>query len=257
MPSSPQPTPAVATLDAVDVVWPDGSVALTGLDLALPASGDPVAQDELVRRTIARVMPDGADLSIERTETAGLLDAGAGRAYLASIDGPALPLEAGRWPATASEAALGSTVAETLDVEIGDTFDLGGRTFDATVLRMGADGLEVLGSPEGVEHLGGDDFDDAVRGLLDQRVGGRISALDAADPDDAATLAAIDEACTLAKEALSVREETVVRLPLDDADHPITIMRADLERSIRPAVGLAVAALLRTIHSAGIDADAV
>lgn len=136
-------------------------------------------------------------------------------------------------------------------------FDLGGRTFDATVLRMGADGLEVLGSPEGVEHLGGDDFDDAVRGLLDQRVGGRISALDAADPDDAATLAAIDEACTLAKEALSVREETVVRLPLDDADHPITIMRADLERSIRPAVGLAVAALLRTIHSAGIDADAV
>ncbi|SDH38251.1 Hsp70 family protein [Agrococcus jejuensis] len=136
-------------------------------------------------------------------------------------------------------------------------FDLGGRTFDATVLRMGAEGLEVLGSPEGVEHLGGDDFDDAVRGLLDQRVGGRISALDAAKPDEAATLAAIDEACTLAKEALSVREETVVRLPLDGADHPITIMRADLERAIRPAVGLAVAALLRTIHSAGIDADAV
>ncbi len=136
-------------------------------------------------------------------------------------------------------------------------FDLGGRTFDATVLRMGADGLEVLGTPEGVEHLGGDDFDDAIRGLLDQRVGGRISALDAAKPDEAATLAAIDEACTLAKEALSVREETVVRLPFDDADHPITIMRADLERSIRPAVGLAVAALLRTIHSAGIDADAV
>lgn len=110
------------------------SGAETGLDLALPASGDPVAQDELVRRTIARVMPDGADLSIERTETAGLLDAGAGRAYLASIDGPALPLEAGRWPATASEAALGSTVAETLDVEIGDTFDLGGRTVQVTGL---------------------------------------------------------------------------------------------------------------------------
>jgi molecular chaperone DnaK len=136
-------------------------------------------------------------------------------------------------------------------------FDLGGRTFDATVLRMGADGLEVLGSPEGVEHLGGDDFDDAVRGLLDQRAGGRISALDPGQPADAATLAAIDEACTSAKEALSVREETVVHLPFDDAVQAVTLTRADLERAIRPAVGLAVAALLRTIDSVGIDAEAV
>ncbi|GAA2176668.1 hypothetical protein GCM10009846_31330 [Agrococcus versicolor] len=136
-------------------------------------------------------------------------------------------------------------------------FDLGGRTFDATVLRMRADGLEVLGNPEGVEHLGGDDFDDAVRGLVDQRVGGRISALDAANPHDAATLATIDAACTSAKEALSVREEAVVRMVLDDGEHEVAITRADLERSIRPAVGLAVAALLRTIDSAGIDADAV
>ncbi|WP_295830515.1 hypothetical protein, partial [uncultured Microbacterium sp.] len=31
----------------------------TGLDLGLPASGDVAAQDDLVRRTIARVMPAG------------------------------------------------------------------------------------------------------------------------------------------------------------------------------------------------------
>jgi molecular chaperone DnaK len=136
-------------------------------------------------------------------------------------------------------------------------FDLGGRTFDAAVLRRGPAGLEVLGSPEGVEHLGGDDFDDAVRGLLDQRAGGRVSALDPARPADAAVLAAIDAACTSAKEALSVREDTVVRLPFDDGEQAITLTRADLERAIRPAVGLAVAALLRSIHSAGIDADAV
>lgn len=136
-------------------------------------------------------------------------------------------------------------------------FDLGGRTFDATVLRMGVDGLEVLGTPEGVEHLGGDDFDDAVRGLLDQRVGGRISALDAADPTDAAMLAAIDDACTSAKESLSVRDETVVRLPFDGDHQSVAITRADLERAIRPSVELAVAALLRTIDSAGLDADAI
>lgn len=106
----------------------------TGLDLGLPASGDVAAQDDLVRRTIARVMPAGVELSIERTETAGLLDVGTGRAYFASIDGPALPLDAGRWPAAAGEAALGSTVAETLGIAIGDTLALGGRTVQVTGL---------------------------------------------------------------------------------------------------------------------------
>lgn len=136
-------------------------------------------------------------------------------------------------------------------------FDLGGRTTDAAVLRVGTDGPEVLGTPEGIEHLGGDDFDDAVRGILDQRLGGRISALDPADPADAATLVAIDEACTSAKETLSVREETVVRVGLEGAEQGITLTRLDVEHSIRPMVKTAVAALLRSIASAGVDPDDV
>ncbi|MCH1867319.1 ATP-binding cassette domain-containing protein [Nocardioides sp. CFH 31398] len=36
MPSSRPSSPAAATLDSVEVVWPDGTTALTGLDLALP-----------------------------------------------------------------------------------------------------------------------------------------------------------------------------------------------------------------------------
>ncbi|WP_150957971.1 hypothetical protein [Microbacterium testaceum] len=98
-----------------------------GLDLALPASGDPAAQDALVRRAIEQVMPARVGLSIERTETTGLVDVGPGRAYLASIDGPALPLDAGRWPTGAAEAALGSTDAATLGVGVGDTLVVGGR----------------------------------------------------------------------------------------------------------------------------------
>ncbi|MFF0909619.1 Hsp70 family protein [Microbacterium enclense] len=136
-------------------------------------------------------------------------------------------------------------------------FDLGGRTTDAAVLRVGSDGPEVLGTPEGIEHLGGDDFDDAVRGLLDQRLGGRISALDPADPADAATLVSVDEASARAKEALSVRDETVVRLDLDGAEQAIALTRPDVERSIRPMVTTAVAALQRSIASAGVDPDDV
>src|SRR3954447_640872 len=46
--------------------------------------------------------------------------------------------------------------------EIIAVYDLGGGTFDATVLQRTAEGLEILGSPEGIERLGGADFDEAV-----------------------------------------------------------------------------------------------
>src|SRR5262245_6689107 len=41
-------------------------------------------------------------------------------------------------------------------------YDLGGGTFDAAVLRKTADGFGILGQPEGIERLGGIDFDAAV-----------------------------------------------------------------------------------------------
>ena len=41
-------------------------------------------------------------------------------------------------------------------------YDLGGGTFDAAVLRKTDDGFVLLGEPEGIERLGGIDFDEAV-----------------------------------------------------------------------------------------------
>ena len=41
-------------------------------------------------------------------------------------------------------------------------YDLGGGTFDAAVLAREGAGFRLVGSPEGVEHLGGIDFDEAV-----------------------------------------------------------------------------------------------
>ncbi|SJN15866.1 Hsp70 family protein [Mycetocola reblochoni] len=136
-------------------------------------------------------------------------------------------------------------------------FDLGGSTFEATVLRVGPEGIETLGSPEGIEHLGGDDLDDAVRGLVDRRLGGLLSALDPAVEGDAAALAAVDAACTEAKELLSSRRETVVVVPLPDGERRVTITRDEFDEAIRPTVELAVAALRRSVASAGVDEDAL
>ena len=50
-------------------------------------------------------------------------------------------------------------------VEPGETvavYDLGGGTFDAAVLRRTDGGFEIIGEPEGIERLGGIDFDEAV-----------------------------------------------------------------------------------------------
>ena len=65
---------------------------------------------------------------------------------------------------TEPEAAAAQYAAQTR-INPGDrvaVYDLGGGTFDACVLEKTATGFRALGTPEGVEHLGGVDFDEAV-----------------------------------------------------------------------------------------------
>ena len=66
--------------------------------------------------------------------------------------------------------------------EIVAVYDLGGGTFDAAVLRRTGDGFEILGAPEGIERLGGIDFDEAVFAHVRRALG---DALDDLDPTDA------------------------------------------------------------------------
>jgi molecular chaperone DnaK (HSP70) len=75
--------------------------------------------------------------------------------------------------------------ASTERVDAGDTiavYDLGGGTFDAAVLRKTDTGWETLGSPEGIERLGGIDFDAAVFAHVQRSLGGALEELDEDDP---------------------------------------------------------------------------
>ena len=70
-------------------------------------------------------------------------------------------------------------------VEAGSTvavYDLGGGTFDAAVVRKTAQGFELPGRPEGIEALGGVDFDERV---FDHARAGLGAAFDELDPEDA------------------------------------------------------------------------
>ena len=52
-----------------------------------------------------------------------------------------------------------ASTGKLADGDVVAVYDLGGGTFDAAILRKTSSGFDVLGTPEGLERLGGIDFD--------------------------------------------------------------------------------------------------
>ncbi|MEO5833990.1 MAG: Hsp70 family protein, partial [Nakamurella sp.] len=128
-------------------------------------------------------------------------------------------------------------------------YDLGGGTFDAAVLSRTPTGFATLGTPEGIEHLGGIDFDEAVFEYVLDETGADIS-----DPDPAhtAALLRLRSDCAEAKEALSTDVETTVTVNLPGTPpRSVRLTRAGLEDMIRPAIADTITATNRALRSAG------
>jgi molecular chaperone DnaK len=130
----------------------------------------------------------------------------------------------------AAAAAYGS--AEPVAV-----FDLGGGRFEAAVVGRGG----VLGRPEGLP-VGGLDFDELV-----------LAHVLAALPDDVVADARLRRACLRAKEVLSSKAETVVRVRRDDLRLEVRLDRVAFEGLVGPHVARMVSALRRTVASAGLE----
>ncbi|MDQ1374427.1 MAG: molecular chaperone DnaK, partial [Actinomycetota bacterium] len=141
-------------------------------------------------------------------------------------------------------------------MEVGETvavYDLGGGTFDAAVLRKTAEGFEVLGRPDGIERLGGIDFDEAVFVHVAGALG--ATALENLDPDDPASRAAVARLrveCIEAKEALSSDTDVVIPVMLPPVQTEVRLTRGEFESLIRPALSPTVDALSRTLSSAAL-----
>lgn len=113
-------------------------------------------------------------------------------------------------------------------------FDLGGGTFDISVLEVGDDLVEVL-STNGDTHLGGDDFDQR---LIDF-IADKFKAENGIDlRKDAMALQRLREAAEKAKKELSGQQNTDINLPFithdgSTAKHlQLTVTRAEFERLI-------------------------
>lgn len=156
---------------------------------------------------------------------------------------------------TEPEAAAASYALQER-IESGSTiavYDLGGGTFDAAVVRKtGTATFSVLGHPQGLEQLGGVDFDDAVF----NHVLTAVPDLAALDPDDPATLAAtaaLRRECTAAKEALSVDTEVTIPVLAPGIRSQVRLVRAEFEDMIRAQVAETVEALRRALRSADVE----
>ncbi len=154
--------------------------------------------------------------------------------------------------AAAASYALASRIEQGATIAV---YDLGGGTFDAAVVRKtGPTTLQVLGVPQGLDALGGADFDDAIMG----HVLAAVPALTQLDPDDPATLAAtatLRRDCTEAKEALSCDTEVTIPVLAPGVQTHVRLIRAEFEDMIRPQLEQTVEALRRALKSANIEPD--
>lgn len=154
--------------------------------------------------------------------------------------------------------------ASQVRVEEGSTiavYDLGGGTFDTAVLtKAGDDRFEAVGRPEGIDHLGGADFDAAVFRYVAEHTGRALADLDPSDPDVLAALSRLRRECVEAKEALSSDSETTIPVLLPGFQQQVRLVRSEFEALIEEPVRETVDALeesLAQLKLAPADLSAV
>jgi molecular chaperone DnaK (HSP70) len=136
-------------------------------------------------------------------------------------------------------------------------YDLGGGTFDISILRV-KDGIFEVLATNGDTHLGGDDIDRALMLWLREDVQARHQAELARDGVDlAADLEAMQElrlAAEAAKIRLSSEEQTTLTLPFAGFTYRRSITRSELERLIEPLVARTLGPCRQALIDAGLAA---
>jgi molecular chaperone DnaK len=138
-------------------------------------------------------------------------------------------------------------------------FDLGGGTFDVSILELG-DGVFEVKSSNGDGHLGGDDFDQKV---IDW-IADEFNKSDGIDlRKDPMALQRLKEAAETAKKELSSSKQTDINLPFVTADASgpkhlnLTLSRAKFEDLVGDLVERTVKPCLQAIKDAGLSTSEI
>ncbi|MEZ5377581.1 MAG: Hsp70 family protein [Acidimicrobiales bacterium] len=136
-------------------------------------------------------------------------------------------------------------------------YDLGGGTFDACVLQRTHEGFDIIGKPEGIERLGGIDFDAAVFAHVARSLDNALSELDPDDPNAMAAVSRLRNDCVDAKEALSSDTDATIPVLLPNLQTEVRLTRREFESVVRPSLADSIEAMRRAVASAGIEMDQV
>ena len=130
-------------------------------------------------------------------------------------------------------------------------YDLGGGTFDISILRV-EDGVFHTLATNGDTHLGGDDIDRVlIETVLSELAGSKEQ-----DPAYTALVQAIRKSVIQAKWDLSEHEETEIRVESSPAlpnGYRRQITRAEFETMIRPLVDRTVGPVTQALTDAGVE----
>ncbi|WP_077034073.1 Fe-S protein assembly chaperone HscA [Pelomonas sp. KK5] len=127
-------------------------------------------------------------------------------------------------------------------------YDLGGGTFDISLLRLTRGVFEVVATG-GDAALGGDDFD---RALADWALGQSGISVSSAHDKRVVLVAA-----RAAKEALSSVDSTLLKAALDVGPLEVAVSRAQFEALAEPLIAKTLASVRRVLRDAKVKADEV
>ena len=130
-------------------------------------------------------------------------------------------------------------------------YDLGGGTFDISILRLSKGVFEVIATG-GDSALGGDDYDAALADWVLQRLGRSSESL--TDPADKAALRLAARAC---KEALTASETAVFSARLAGENVQIDVQRSDFEAATAHLTERTLAAVRRALRDAKLRPEEV
>ena len=143
--------------------------------------------------------------------------------------------------------------------EIIAVYDLGGGTFDISILHIG-DGVFEVKSTNGDTHLGGDDFDQRVIDWMADEFK-REQGIDLRE--DRMALQRLKEAAERAKIELSSAQQTEINLPFVTADSSgpkhlaMSLSRAKLEQLTGDLIARTVEPCRQALEDAGVGAGGV
>ena len=123
-------------------------------------------------------------------------------------------------------------------------YDLGGGTFDISILRLTRGVFEVLATG-GDSALGGDDYDRALVEFVQS-----TSSCVVATPSDKAQVMVVARAC---KEALSTQDSVQFEVTLASGEVSCTVSRALFEEACKPLTQRTLNAVRKALRDAGLQ----